>query len=145
MIDEQSSFADLKGIVEDFLRVFFENDARQVRFRPSYFPFTEPSAEADIGCVMCDGQGRMKEAVCRVCKGTGWLEILGAGMVDPAVFKHVGYDPEVVTGFAFGIGVDRVAMLHRGKILTVGKPEDIILSKDDIVQQFLHGELEFEA
>jgi phenylalanyl-tRNA synthetase alpha chain len=79
-----------------------------LRFRPSFFPFTEPSAEVDIQCVMCGGRG------CRVCKETGWLEILGSGMVDPEVFKMVGYDPEEVTGFAFGMGVERIAMLKFG-------------------------------
>jgi phenylalanyl-tRNA synthetase alpha chain len=79
-----------------------------LRFRPSFFPFTEPSAEVDIGCVMCQGAG------CRVCGGTGWLEILGSGMVDPEVFRIVGYDPEEVTGFAFGMGIERIAMLKYG-------------------------------
>jgi phenylalanyl-tRNA synthetase alpha chain len=79
-----------------------------LRFRPSFFPFTEPSAEVDIQCVMCGGSG------CRVCSQTGWLEILGSGMVDPEVFKMVGYDPEVVTGFAFGMGIERIAMLKYG-------------------------------
>ena len=79
-----------------------------LRFRPSFFPFTEPSAEVDIECVMCRGKG------CRVCKGTGWLEILGSGMVDPEVYKYVGYDPEEVTGFAFGLGIERIAMLKFG-------------------------------
>jgi phenylalanyl-tRNA synthetase alpha chain len=79
-----------------------------VRFRPSYFPFTEPSAEVDIACVMCGGLG------CRVCQATGWLEVLGAGMVHPAVFEAVGYDPDTYTGFAFGLGVERIAMLKYG-------------------------------
>jgi phenylalanyl-tRNA synthetase alpha chain len=79
-----------------------------LRFRPSFFPFTEPSAEVDIECVMCRGKG------CRVCKGTGWLEILGSGMVDPAVYRYVDYDPEEVTGFAFGLGIERIAMLKFG-------------------------------
>jgi phenylalanyl-tRNA synthetase alpha chain len=113
LVDRDVTFGHLKYVLTGLLQALFGADLA-VRFRPSYFPFTEPSAEADIGCVICDGQGRTKDAVCRVCKGTGWLEILGAGMVDPAVFEHVGYDPEVVTGFAFGIGVERVAMLkHR--------------------------------
>jgi phenylalanyl-tRNA synthetase alpha chain len=81
-----------------------------VRFRPSYFPFTEPSAEVDIGCVICGGGG----AACAVCKGSGWLEILGSGMVHPNVFRAVGYDPEQVSGFAFGMGIDRIAMLRYG-------------------------------
>jgi phenylalanyl-tRNA synthetase alpha chain len=77
-----------------------------VRFRPSFFPFTEPSAEVDIGCIFCEGRG------CRVCKGTGWLEILGSGMIHPTVFKYVGYDPEIYSGFAFGMGVERITMLR---------------------------------
>jgi phenylalanyl-tRNA synthetase alpha chain len=86
-----------------------------VRFRPSFFPFTEPSAEIDIQCVICGGgnDGRA-ERTCRVCKGSGWLEILGAGMIDPEVFRFVGYDPEEVSGFAFGMGVERIAMLKYG-------------------------------
>jgi phenylalanyl-tRNA synthetase alpha chain len=85
-----------------------------VRFRPSFFPFTEPSAEIDIQCVICGGDGMTQQRQCRVCKGSGWLEILGAGMIDPAVFKFVGYDPERVFGFAFGMGVERIAMLKYG-------------------------------
>ncbi|MEO2068528.1 MAG: phenylalanine--tRNA ligase subunit alpha [Desulfurobacteriaceae bacterium] len=107
MVDEKVTFADLKGILELFLKEMFGQDTK-VRFRPSYFPFTEPSAEVDIGCVICGGKG------CKVCKGTGWLEILGCGMVDPAVFKSVGLDPEVYQGFAFGMGVERIAMLKYG-------------------------------
>jgi phenylalanyl-tRNA synthetase alpha chain len=107
LVDEKVSFADLKGILDDFLRNFFECDLA-VRFRPSYFPFTKPSAEADIQCVICGGCG------CRVCKNTGWLEVLGCGMVHPAVFGHVGVDSERFTGFAFGMGVERLAMLRYG-------------------------------
>ena len=107
LVDERVSFADLKGILDDFLRQFFECDLA-VRFRPSYFPFTEPSAEADIQCVMCSGTG------CRVCGHTGWLEVLGCGMVHPNVFAHVGIDSERYTGFAFGMGVERLAMLRYG-------------------------------
>ncbi len=107
MVDEDVSFADLKGIMDQFLRSFFEKDL-QVRFRPSYFPFTEPSAEADIQCVMCGGEG------CRVCSHTGWIEILGCGMVHPEVFRHVGIDSEKYSGFAFGLGVERMAMLRYG-------------------------------
>lgn len=107
LVDENVSFADLKGILDDFLRNFFEKDLA-VRFRPSYFPFTEPSAEADIQCVMCGGKG------CRVCSHTGWLEVLGCGMVHPKVFEHVGVDTERYTGFAFGMGVERLAMLRYG-------------------------------
>nr|VFK66860.1 MAG: phenylalanyl-tRNA synthetase, alpha subunit [Candidatus Kentron sp. UNK]VFK72289.1 MAG: phenylalanyl-tRNA synthetase, alpha subunit [Candidatus Kentron sp. UNK] len=107
MVDEDVSFADLKGVLEAFSRYFFAHDLA-LRFRPSYFPFTEPSAEVDIGCVMCGGKG------CRVCKGTGWLEVLGCGMVHPKVFENVGIDNERFTGFAFGMGVERLAMLRYG-------------------------------
>jgi phenylalanyl-tRNA synthetase alpha chain len=96
------------------LRQVFEQETG-VRFRPSFFPFTEPSAEIDIGCLFCDGSGKTSEDQnCRVCKGTGWLEIMGAGMIDPAVFRFVGYDPQKVAGFAFGLGVERIAMLKYG-------------------------------
>jgi len=107
-VDESVSFADLKGVLADFMRNFFERDDLPVRFRPSFFPFTEPSAEMDIGCVMCGGEG------CRVCSHTGWLEVLGCGMVHPNVFKHVGIDTERYVGFAFGLGVERLAMLRYG-------------------------------
>ena len=107
LIDEHSTFSDLKGLIEDFLRVFFEHEL-QVRFRPSYFPFTEPSAEVDIQCVNCGGKG------CRVCSQTGWLEIMGCGMVHPKVFKHSKIDTEKYSGFAFGMGVERLAMLRYG-------------------------------
>ena len=107
LIDEDVSFADLKGVIEDFLRVFFEKEL-DVRFRPSYFPFTEPSAEVDIQCVICNGHG------CRVCKQTGWLEVLGCGMVHPKVLENCGIDPEKYSGFAFGMGVERFAMLRYG-------------------------------
>jgi len=107
LVDKQVSFADLKGVLTIFLRKVFETDLA-LRFRPSFFPFTEPSAEVDIGCVICGGDG------CRVCKKTGWIEILGSGMIDPEVFKMVGYDPEVYSGFAFGLGVERIAMLKYG-------------------------------
>jgi phenylalanyl-tRNA synthetase alpha chain len=106
-VDEAVSFAELKGTLNDFLHTFFERDL-QVRFRPSYFPFTEPSAEVDIQCVMCDGTG------CRVCSHTGWLEVLGCGMVHPNVFAQVGIDSERYTGYAFGLGVERLAMLRYG-------------------------------
>ncbi len=107
LVDEVTTFADLKGVLEEFaLRVF--GPRTLVRFRPSYFPFTEPSAEMDIGCVICRGKG------CRVCKGSGWLEILGCGMVDPAVYSFVDYDPQRYRGFAFGLGVERIAMLEYG-------------------------------
>ena len=107
LVDRQVSFADLKGTIEEFLQVFFEKDL-QVRFRPSFFPFTEPSAEVDIQCVMCSGCG------CRVCKQTGWLEVMGCGMVHPNVFRSSGIDPEQFQGFAFGMGVERLAMLRYG-------------------------------
>ena len=107
VIDKGITLADLKGTLELFLRQIF-NENVGVRFRPSFFPFTEPSAEVDISCVMCHGKG------CRVCKGTGWLEILGSGMVHPHVLEMSGYDPTKVSGFAFGLGVERIAMLSYG-------------------------------
>lgn len=107
MVDTRISFADLKGILTIFTNQLF-GQKTGVRLRPSFFPFTEPSAEVDIACVICGGSG------CRVCKQTGWLEILGAGMVDPEVFRHVGYDPEQFSGFAFGMGIERIAMLKYG-------------------------------
>ena len=108
LVDENVSFADLKGLLEEFLKHFFERDDLGVRFRPSYFPFTEPSAEVDIECVICSGEG------CRVCSHSGWLEVLGCGMVHPNVFKHVDVDNEQYTGLAFGMGVERLAMLKYG-------------------------------
>jgi phenylalanyl-tRNA synthetase alpha chain len=108
LVDENVSFADLKGMLDEFLKHFFERDDLAVRFRPSYFPFTEPSAEVDIQCVMCSGEG------CRVCSHSGWLEILGCGMVHPNVFDYVGVDNEQYTGLAFGVGVERLAMLKYG-------------------------------
>jgi len=107
LVDSDVSFADLKGVVYEFLRAFFEKDI-EVRFRPSYFPFTEPSAEVDIECVMCDGEG------CRVCGHTGWLEVMGCGMIHPEVFKSVDINSDEFTGFAFGMGVERLAMLRYG-------------------------------
>ncbi len=107
MVDESVSFADLKGVVSEFLVQFFERPLK-VRFRPSFFPFTEPSAEADIECVICGGSG------CRVCKQSGWLEVLGCGMVHPEVLKAVSIDSERYTGFAFGLGVERMTMLRYG-------------------------------
>lgn len=104
MVDTNISFSNLKSILETFIHKCF-GPKIPVRFRPGFFPFTEPSAEVDMGCIFCSGKG------CRVCKTTGWMEILGAGMVNPNVFKMVGYDPDVYTGFAFGVGVERVTML----------------------------------
>jgi len=107
LVDKGISFSDLKGVLTSFVRQVFGKDTA-LRFRPSFFPFTEPSAEVDIQCVMCGGSG------CRVCGQSGWLEILGSGMVHPEVFRTVGYDPEEVTGFAFGMGLERIAMLKYG-------------------------------
>jgi phenylalanyl-tRNA synthetase alpha chain len=108
LVDSDVTFADLKGVVDQFLKAFFENDALMTRFRPSYFPFTEPSAEVDIQCVQCGGKG------CRVCGHTGWLEVMGCGMVHPEVFRHVNIDCDEFTGYAFGMGVERLAMLRYG-------------------------------
>ena len=110
LVDKQVSMADLRGTLTVFVRSIF-GPKTDVRFRPSFFPFTEPSAEVDISCVMCGGKGATKGTTCRVCKGTGWVEILGCGRVAPNVVKAVGYDPEIYTGFAFGLGVERIAML----------------------------------
>jgi phenylalanyl-tRNA synthetase alpha chain len=107
VVDEGVTLADLKGTLETFVHAMFGID-RKVRLRPHFFPFTEPSVEVDVSCIMCDGAG------CRLCKKSGWLEILGSGMVDPNVFDFVGYDPEVYTGFAFGMGIERIAMLKHG-------------------------------
>ncbi len=107
LVDEKVTFGDLKGVLTHFLNEFF-GSGLDVRFRPSFFPFTEPSAEVDIACVICGGKG------CRVCSGTGWLEILGCGMIDPAVFESVNYDSENLSGFAFGMGLERIAMLKYG-------------------------------
>ncbi len=106
-VDRDITMADLKGLLTEFCRMMF-GPGKPLRFRPSFFPFTEPSAEVDIRCVICGGSG------CRVCKESGWLEILGCGMIDPAVYGFVGYDPEIHTGFAFGMGVERIAMLRHG-------------------------------
>lgn len=107
LVDENISFGDLKGILTLFVQQIFD-DKTALRFRPSFFPFTEPSAEVDIACVICRGEG------CKVCSGTGWLEVLGCGMVHPAVFENVGYDTTKYSGFAFGMGVERIAMLKYG-------------------------------
>lgn len=104
MVDTDISFSHLKGVLESFIHSYFTSKT-PVRFRPSFFPFTEPSAEVDIGCHLCSGKG------CRVCKQTGWIEILGAGVINPRVFEIVGYDPEAYSGFAFGMGVERIAMI----------------------------------
>jgi phenylalanyl-tRNA synthetase alpha chain len=106
-VDEGITFGDLKGILTIFVSQYFGKGTK-VRLRPSFFPFTEPSAEVDIACVICKGKG------CRICKNSGWLEILGSGMVDPEVFRHVNYDPERYSGFAFGMGIERIAMLKYG-------------------------------
>jgi phenylalanyl-tRNA synthetase alpha chain len=107
VVDKHVTMADLKGVLTAFATSFFSPDTR-IRLRPTFFPFTEPSAEVDIACVLCGGHG------CRLCKGSGWLEILGSGMVDPALYRFVGYDPSEVSGFAFGLGVERAAMLKYG-------------------------------
>lgn len=104
MVDKDITFSNLKGVLGAFLHQMFGEDTL-IRFRPSFFPFTEPSAEVDIGCILCNGSG------CKVCKGSGWLEIMGAGMVNPKVFENVGYDPEEYSGFAFGMGIERITML----------------------------------
>ena len=103
-VDRDVTFADLKGVLTSFALQYFGDDVK-VRFRPSFFPFTEPSSEVDISCFLCGGKG------CRICKYEGWLEILGCGMIDPAVFKAVGYDPEEYSGYAFGMGIERITML----------------------------------
>ena len=110
MVDERVTFADLKGVLVHFLRRLFGPETG-VRFRPSFFPFTEPSAEADVACTACAAAGRPTPG-CRVCRGGGWLEVLGSGMIHPNVLRAVGYDPEVVQGFAFGMGIDRLALLR---------------------------------
>ena len=106
-MDSKVTFAELKGTLDYFASELFDQDVK-TRFRPSYFPFTEPSAEMDVSCIFCKGKG------CGICKKTGWLEILGCGMVDPEVYKSVNYGPEKWTGFAFGMGIERMAMLKYG-------------------------------
>jgi phenylalanyl-tRNA synthetase alpha chain len=113
LVDEGVSFADLKGTILHFVQRFF-GPKLGVRLRPSYFPFTEPSAEVDAACYLCEGSGQANGRACRLCKGSGWIEIGGSGMVHPNVFKAVGYDPKVVSGFAFGMGLSRMAMLKYG-------------------------------
>ncbi|MGZ6091604.1 MAG: phenylalanine--tRNA ligase subunit alpha [Polyangiales bacterium] len=113
LVDKNVSVANLKGVLTEFVSRLF--GPRPVRFRPSYFPFVEPGCEVDMGCVFCGGSGKLADGSgCRVCKGTGWVEILGAGMIHPVVFEHCGIDPEVWTGFAFGTGIERPAMLRHG-------------------------------
>ncbi len=107
LVDKNVTFSDLKGTLRYFLEEFFNREVK-MRFRPSFFPFTEPSVEVDIGCIFCEGKG------CNICKNSGWLEVLGSGMVDPNVFEAVGIDPKVYQGYAFGLGVDRFAMLKYG-------------------------------
>jgi len=109
-VDKDVSFADLKGTLLHFVHRFFGPNLG-IRLRPSYFPFTEPSAEVDAACYLCSGNGQIEGRACRLCKGSGWIEIGGSGMVHPNVFRAVGYDPEAVTGFAFGMGLSRMAML----------------------------------
>ena len=118
-VDEDVTFGDLKGTLQVFAESIFNSDSK-VRLRPSFFPFTEPSVEVDISCFMCAGSGHIKSDTCGLCKGTGWIEIMGAGMVDPAVFAATGFDSETLSGFAFGIGVERVAML-RHRIDNIGR------------------------
>ena len=113
LVDKHVTMADLRGTLTAFVRAVFGEKTR-VRFRPSFFPFTEPSVEVDMSCTQCGGHGHVNGQPCRVCKGSGWLEILGSGMVDPAVFASVGYNPDEVSGFAFGLGVERIAMLKYG-------------------------------
>ncbi len=127
-VDEGITFVDFKASINYFVHRFFGEDV-STRFRPSFFPFTEPSAEVDVSCQICNGEG------CSTCKGTGWLEIMGAGMVDPAVFENVGYDPERYTGFAFGMGPARIAMLR------YGIPDIRLLYESDVrfLEQFAQG------
>ncbi len=113
LVDKGITMGDLKGVIDVFARQMFGPKTR-VRFRPSYFPFTEPSAEVDVSCAICGGSGNIGGSVCRVCKGSGWLEIMGSGMVHPQVLRNGGYDPEVVSGFAFGMGIERVTMIRYG-------------------------------
>jgi phenylalanyl-tRNA synthetase alpha chain len=115
-IDEDITLADLQGVLLEFARAMFGPE-RVVRLRPGFFPFTEPSVEVDVSCFSCDGSGFMGGERCHTCKGEGWIEILGAGMVDPNVLGYVaenGYDPERVQGFAFGMGIERIAMIKHG-------------------------------
>ncbi len=127
LVDRGVSFGDLFGVLNEFVTRFF-GPSMKTRYRPSFFPFTEPSAEMDVTCIICNGTGHLHDAPCRVCKGTGWKEILGCGMVDPNVFANVGYDPEIYTGFAFGMGIERLAMFKFGV---------------DEIRHFFEGDLRF--
>ena len=113
LVDTHVSMTHLRGTLTAFVRELF-GPHTEVRFRPSFFPFTEPSIEVDISCILCEGKGHSNNEPCRVCKTTGWLEVLGAGMIDPAVFTSAGYDPKTCSGFAFGLGIERIAMLKFG-------------------------------
>jgi phenylalanyl-tRNA synthetase alpha chain len=113
-VDEHITLADLQGTLLEFARAMFGQE-REVRLRPSYFPFTEPSVEIDVSCFSCDRSGRHPDgSLCSLCKGSGWIEILGAGMVHPEIIANAGYDPERYTGFAFGLGIERIALLRHG-------------------------------
>ena len=112
-IDEDITLGDLQGVLLEFVRAIFGPE-REIRLRPHYFPFTEPSVEVDVSCFVCDGTGRVDGERCSLCKGSGWIEILGSGMVDPNVLGFVDYDPDKVQGFAFGMGIERIAMLRHG-------------------------------
>jgi len=112
-VDTDITFCDFTGTIEYFVKQFFGPSVK-TRFRPSYFPFTEPSVEFDVSCPFCDGTGSSNGSTCSKCKGAAWIELFGAGMVDPAVYGFVNYDPKKVSGFAFGIGIDRLAMLKYG-------------------------------
>ncbi len=127
LVDRRVTLGDLFGVLDEFVRRFFGQKVK-TRYRPSFFPFTEPSQEVDITCIICGGTGRIGGSTCRVCKGTGWKEILGCGMVDPNVFEAVGYDPEQYTGFAFGMGIERIAMFKYGI---------------DEIRHFFEGDLRF--
>lgn len=127
LVDRRVTLGDLFGVLDEFVHRFFGKNFR-TRFRPSFFPFTEPSAEMDVTCIICNGTGQGPQGSCRVCKGTGWKEILGSGLVDPNVFANVGYDPEEWTGFAFGMGVERLAMFKYGV---------------DEIRHFFEGDLRF--
>ena len=130
-VDKHVTFRDLRGTLIMFVRQLF-GKTMEVRFRPSFFPFTEPSVEVDISCIICGGKGHIGNEPCRVCKTTGWVEVLGCGMVDPNVFKAVGYDPEECSGFAFGLGVERMAMLK----YSIGDLRLFFANNTQFLQQF---------